>query len=406
LLVVLFLVSLFSIAMIWLLDPAWERQVTNYNHETTEITIVRPGMVTLALCAGLVIAIAMVSIRRCVRRRLAIGAIMLVMLGLVAVPASALALWMLNPVFWTTTGQLPGPDGRTYYFLDFSFLQGQEMALTYLEHEGWLTRTMRSLGTNNGDCPRSWASVVRPAGARDDYGQLYSSESGMILGIRYKNHCYLAYNTKTGEFFGHGDIEELSPFVLIGPDTPIHQPDVMEVIEQVRWGAEFFSGAPDIRSPARYLGGHTLPGYPRERTLTAALTHANPAVRDAAERILEVHKTGKEKAAVRVAERVKNLIARLASKDSKVRGAAADALGSIGPAAEVAVAALIEAMKDNNGNVRYFVARALGKIGPRAQAAIPTLMEALRDKDGGVRRSAANALKQIGSCTYPKTRPA
>jgi len=83
-------------------------------------------------------------------------------------------------------------------------------------------------------------------------------------------------------------------------------------------------------------------------------------------------------------------------KSDDVRRSAATALGNIGPKAEKAVPALIQALKDKHEFVRYYAAIALGKIGRGAEKAVPALIEALKDKDKWVRFYAAVALRDLG----------
>ncbi len=99
------------------------------------------------------------------------------------------------------------------------------------------------------------------------------------------------------------------------------------------------------------------------------------------------------------------LIVALKDKDTQVRGAAATALGQIGPAAEDAIPALVAALADDaewHGspnypgipvNVRWDASKALGRIG---SVAVPALMTALEDREAKVRASAASALSAIG----------
>ncbi|MFH1724305.1 MAG: HEAT repeat domain-containing protein [Elusimicrobiota bacterium] len=86
----------------------------------------------------------------------------------------------------------------------------------------------------------------------------------------------------------------------------------------------------------------------------------------------------------------------LRDEDADVREDAPRALGSIGPAAKVAVPALAEALGDEDARVRRGAAWALGLIGPAAKATVPALAEALRDADWNVREDAARALGRIG----------
>jgi len=108
---------------------------------------------------------------------------------------------------------------------------------------------------------------------------------------------------------------------------------------------------------------------------------------------------------------VPSLVRCLGSGDAYVRGFAAWSLGNLGPAAQGAVPALVEALEaDDTANV---VAAALarigpaaaqavpGRIGPMAEAAVPDLRAALRDPNEAVRAHAARALGRIGAAAGP-----
>lgn len=69
------------------------------------------------------------------------------------------------------------------------------------------------------------------------------------------------------------------------------------------------------------------------------------------------------------------LIAALHDRDPKVRRAAADALGKIGPSASAAVPHLTELLDDEHAWPA--AAEALGRIGPEAREAVPKFLEAL-----------------------------
>ena len=77
----------------------------------------------------------------------------------------------------------------------------------------------------------------------------------------------------------------------------------------------------------------------------------------------------------------------------------ASALHRIDPEIEVAVPALVEALKDDSRFVREAAADALRKIGPDAKEAVPALINALKYGVPSVRRNAASALRLI---TYPE----
>jgi HEAT repeat protein len=77
------------------------------------------------------------------------------------------------------------------------------------------------------------------------------------------------------------------------------------------------------------------------------------------------------------------------------RANAAEALGEIGPAADV-VPALIAALEDENEFVIRRAADSLGKFGPDAVSAVPALVRALKDKDNRFRLEVARVLGDFG----------
>jgi HEAT repeat protein len=84
----------------------------------------------------------------------------------------------------------------------------------------------------------------------------------------------------------------------------------------------------------------------------------------------------------------------LESKDAQQRAGAARAIGAMGPAASVAVPALVKNLGDGSDEVRQGSAEALGQIGAPAKSAV---VAALGDADAKRRAGAALALAQLGS---------
>jgi hypothetical protein len=72
------------------------------------------------------------------------------------------------------------------------------------------------------------------------------------------------------------------------------------------------------------------------------------------------------------------------------------ALSKIGPAARMAVPALVRVLGDANRSVREEAVETLGVIGPDASGAVVALMGVLTDPEWAVRTNAARALGQIG----------
>jgi HEAT repeat protein len=84
---------------------------------------------------------------------------------------------------------------------------------------------------------------------------------------------------------------------------------------------------------------------------------------------------------------VDQLIQRLKDPAAKVRVAAADDLGNMGPAARSAVPALTQALSDESQFVQISAARALGQIGPAAASAVPGLIGTLKERHTAVRET-------------------
>jgi HEAT repeat protein len=87
--------------------------------------------------------------------------------------------------------------------------------------------------------------------------------------------------------------------------------------------------------------------------------------------------------------------------DAEQRAHAAMILGLMGPEAQVAVPALVEALRDDDPRVRRVIIAALVEIGPAARAAVPALVITLQDRCELVRRRAAQELAEIGPAARP-----
>jgi len=90
-------------------------------------------------------------------------------------------------------------------------------------------------------------------------------------------------------------------------------------------------------------------------------------------------------------------LARRESQIPRVRVAAAQVLGDLGPAARNAVPALVEALRDRDPTLRRNAAFALGKIRAKPALVVPALAGLLSDRNEEVRMYAAIALKKFGS---------
>lgn len=90
------------------------------------------------------------------------------------------------------------------------------------------------------------------------------------------------------------------------------------------------------------------------------------------------------------------LIDAMKSKHDLMVTTAADAVGAIGPAAKDGLTELQRVLASEHPLLRTHAAHNIGRLGVEAAPATGDLDKALRDKDGNVRREAAQALGRIG----------
>jgi hypothetical protein len=222
------------------------------------------------------------------------------LIGLILYPCCLIWHTVKNVAEWTTHGEVTTDDGKTFVFCNSSFMMGQLMAIAEIPNKDKLKLTCRVLVSNNGDWPRSWASVVRPHGAADEYGQLYLKD-GMLIGIRYENKCYLAYDLGKNKAYGHGAIELISPFVcLYAGDTP-NKVDIERTCEHITKAASFCESSDDIRHAQAFLSGEPIPGCPPTRELRSALATQTEAVASAATLMLGCYDVAYAKLRTRIA---------------------------------------------------------------------------------------------------------
>jgi HEAT repeat protein len=151
-------------------------------------------------------------------------------------------------------------------------------------------------------------------------------------------------------------------------------------------------GNPRGSNPPACAAGLALAvlGRPAVGPLTGLLEHAHWGVRAMAADTL-----GNIGPAVQVA--VPELASLLADGHPRVRRHAAEALGRVGPGAAPALPALIGCIRDPDVRVRHNACLALAKIGQPAEAAIPLLLETLEDEDRYVRYFAGVALRRLAT---------
>lgn len=239
------------------------------------ITTVQPEVknVVYNLLLLLIVSAILVTLGGVVFRAGTIRSCIACILVSVATVASSCAGAVHNLAPWYYGPPIQGPDGQIYYVMESSFLQGQKLVLARLERETWLQKTSRVLVETNGDSPRSWQTIIRPATTNDDGGLTAAiSPTGLLCGFRYHDHCFFAFDLNTKTRYGRNGIRGVSPFVLLGADTALHEPDVERIAERIR------DHDPQWRDN----------GIPKMEQLKNGLDHPNPAVQAVARRLMEI----------------------------------------------------------------------------------------------------------------------
>ena len=225
-----------------------------------EVTILHPAIGFTLWWSSVAVAVILMlasaySIRRTLLRYPFIG----LLLAIVMYPCCSFYFALKNAGSWTVHDCLTAEDGKRYAFLNTSFLQAQMMVIAREGPSRGCRTTYRVLVQNNGDSPRSWASLVRPANCTDRYGQLYLSPDGVLVGVRHHNHSFLAYDVNRKLAMGHGEIERISPFLLLDDEMPIHDADVDRTIEQIKERASFCESVDDVRFAVKFVNGEPYP---------------------------------------------------------------------------------------------------------------------------------------------------
>jgi len=196
------------------------------------ITVVSPALTQVVGYAlpGSLLAILVIGIVAFVRRLCALGVVSFA--GLLAL----FLAWVVVTVVtafdapWLVVDQCRGPDDKQYAYLYYGVLQAQRLVLaTETSQDGWRT-TYEVLGETNGDSPRSWTAVVRPADCDGGEGRLLAGPDGWLVGLRYDNHCYFAYEVGTGKYLAQDDVKDISPLILVGTNTKPLDRDVTGIL--------------------------------------------------------------------------------------------------------------------------------------------------------------------------------
>jgi hypothetical protein len=188
------------------------------------------------VCPFIIIAVAIVLLLR--RKSGVLWPLLIGLWGMVVWPVCFCVCSTIESMGWRVGSQVVDLNGREYRYIGVAFLQGQTLALGSITSQTDFTTTYKILGATNGDSPRRWAPIIRPADMKPPSGNLYLSYAGLIVCFRGPTQCYFTYDPKMGQFDGHdsedyapGDVQRTSPFVLIGPDADMNGGDVAEVLK-------------------------------------------------------------------------------------------------------------------------------------------------------------------------------
>ena len=143
---------------------------------------------------------------------------------------------------------------------------------------------------------------------------------------------------------------------------------------------------------AESLGISGMMGPPSRAAVDALI----PALKDSEPDVQGMAAVGLARLRVKHQDVIPVLIQALKSKEEEgmLPYFAAESLGQLGPAAEPAIPALIEMVRENQPFIAGVAAEALGKIGP---AAVPALRELLKSSTGEVQAYATRALGSAGA---------
>ncbi|MCC2668372.1 MAG: hypothetical protein K0Q72_843 [Armatimonadetes bacterium] len=174
--------------------------------------------------------------------------------------------------------QVTGADGHAYYFLHESAIQGYTWALARRTAGNPFYLTAQVIGGHGENSSGVDLAVVRPEPLKPG-GTYYRMYRGgdWVAGVT-ERHCVLAYNTRTGRFYTRPDLQQLSPFFLLGPATMPHQPDLRTLTEAA------------TSEPA---------SFPIQQVIVGDLAHPKAEVRLAAAQLLSTLRSVRSKPAPR-----------------------------------------------------------------------------------------------------------
>jgi hypothetical protein len=245
----------------------------------TQVSILRfDSWDLLWLCfAGFVLPL-VAGIILLVRQRIVLGILLILVTFIAPSPA-----WRrgkdLDVFSWKICDQVAATDGRQYCSINNLSMRVDKSAImiSRTKSSGRLYITVDILGTQDiyiNTSPYTQVRhlpVVRPTPPKSvSFGALYLTDAGLLVGMGSDNSCYLVYDTRNEPQYGSDEVAALSPFLLLDDKDQPYAPDQASILKSIR-------------------SKNTL-NLPTKESLTQALTHANPAVRQSAADMLKAMK--------------------------------------------------------------------------------------------------------------------
>ncbi len=190
-----------------------------------------------------------------------------------------LGKWVIIPLPAPANSFVTGTDGKRYHFLYEFALMGTQWAIASEKEWHWYWQKFDILAIEYMDRD-AHAYLIRPANMTNSPKlNLYASDTGWVVFIA-DNTCTAAYDIKNNHGYGalpsqNPIIREISPFILIGPNTKMNPSDLKWLENRYK------TFQPDYTE------------NPNEKRLTEALSHPNSEVRNAAQILLAALRSNK-----------------------------------------------------------------------------------------------------------------
>lgn len=184
------------------------------------------------------------------------------------------SLWSLGPLRlradWVIMGRVGAAAGQEYLLIAQRGAPSQ-MAGARLASTGRMYETADLLAPPVPMPQIPVVMLIRPTPLKStNPGGLFLTCSDLLVWVDYESVCHIVYDVSKRRFYNEDEIEHLSPFILIDEKSSLYVPDETAIISELTSTKNYRRGLP-----------------PTTETLSQALNHPNPAVRQSAARLLK-----------------------------------------------------------------------------------------------------------------------